>query len=110
MHSGGSSEITLKKENGAQLATPFSLKVEPQPIGRGMTSPIRSLYRSATGSAFKSKSKSGSRFRRRNLGADALDDQPVVLRAPVGGEVEHGLLEVGGEVDVAVEADDLVFL
>ena len=28
MHSGGSSEMALKKENGAQLATPFSLQVE----------------------------------------------------------------------------------
>ena len=41
--SGGSSENTLKKENGAQLATPFSLQVEIQAIGRGMTRPMRSL-------------------------------------------------------------------
>ena len=43
MHSGGSSEMQLKKENGAQLATPFSFQVETQPIGRGMTRPISSL-------------------------------------------------------------------
>ena len=43
MQSGGSSEITLKNENGAQLATPFSLKVETQAIGRGITRPMRSL-------------------------------------------------------------------
>ena len=43
MQSGGSSEITLKKENGAQLATPFSLQVETQAIGRGITSPMSSL-------------------------------------------------------------------
>src|ERR671931_374602 len=34
MQSGGSSEITLKKENGAQLARPFSLQVETQEVGR----------------------------------------------------------------------------
>ena len=33
MQSGGSSEITLKKENGAQLATPFSLQVETDSDG-----------------------------------------------------------------------------
>ena len=43
MHSGGSSEITLKNENGAQFATPFSFQVEIQAIGRGITSPISSL-------------------------------------------------------------------
>ena len=43
MHSGGSYEITLKKENGAQLASPFSLKVETQAIGRGITRPMSSL-------------------------------------------------------------------
>ena len=41
--SGGSSEKTLKNENGAQLATPFSLHVEIQAIGRGITRPMRSL-------------------------------------------------------------------
>ena len=41
--SGGSSENTLKKENGAQLAMPFSLQVEIQAIGRGITRPMRSL-------------------------------------------------------------------
>ncbi len=43
MHSGGSSEITLKKEKGAQLAMPASLQVDTQPIGRGMTRPMSSL-------------------------------------------------------------------
>src|SRR5581483_3834264 len=43
--------------------------------------------------------------RRRNFGADALDDQAVVLWAPVGGEVEHRLLQIGCKVDVAVMAD-----
>jgi hypothetical protein len=43
MQSGGSSEITLKNENGAQLATPFSLQVETQAIGRGITRPMSSL-------------------------------------------------------------------
>jgi hypothetical protein len=37
MQSGGSSENTLKKDNGAQLATPFALQVEIHAIGRGMT-------------------------------------------------------------------------
>ena len=41
--SGGSSENTLKKENGAQLATPFALQVEIHAIGRGMTRPMSSL-------------------------------------------------------------------
>jgi hypothetical protein len=41
--SGGSSLNTLKKENGAQLATRFSLRVETHAIGRGITSPISSL-------------------------------------------------------------------
>jgi hypothetical protein len=40
---GGSSLNTLKNENGAQLAIPFSLRVEIQAIGRGITSPISSL-------------------------------------------------------------------
>jgi hypothetical protein len=43
MQSGGSSEMTLKKENGAQLATPFSLQVDTQAIGRGITRPMSSL-------------------------------------------------------------------
>jgi hypothetical protein len=43
MHSGGSPEIRLKKENGAQLAKPFSLHVETHAIGRGITKPVRSL-------------------------------------------------------------------
>jgi len=42
-HSGGSSLNTLKKENGAQFATPFALRVEIQAIGRGITSPMSSL-------------------------------------------------------------------
>ena len=41
--SGGSSEKTLKNENGAQLATPLALRVEIHAIGRGMTRPISSL-------------------------------------------------------------------
>ena len=41
--SGGSSENTLKKENGAQLATPLSLQVEIHAIGRGMTRPMSNL-------------------------------------------------------------------
>ena len=41
--SGGSSLKTLKKENGAQLATPFALRVEIHAIGRGITSPMSSL-------------------------------------------------------------------
>jgi hypothetical protein len=41
--SGGSSLNTLKKENGAQLATPLALRVEIQAIGRGITRPISSL-------------------------------------------------------------------
>jgi hypothetical protein len=41
--SGGSSENTLKNENGAQFATPFALRVEIQAIGRGMTRPMSSL-------------------------------------------------------------------
>src|SRR5471030_1787611 len=45
-HSGGSSDSTLKNEKGAQLLTPASLTVEIHAIGRGMTRPMRSLYRS----------------------------------------------------------------
>jgi hypothetical protein len=41
--SGGSSLKTLKNENGAQLATPFALRVEIQAIGRGITRPMSSL-------------------------------------------------------------------
>ena len=40
---GGTSEKTLKNENGAQLLTPVSLTVEIQAIGRGMTRPVSSL-------------------------------------------------------------------
>ena len=43
MQSGGASEITLKNENGAQLATPLSLQVDTQAIGRGITRPMSSL-------------------------------------------------------------------
>ena len=40
---GGTWLMTLKKEKGAQLATPFSLNVETNAIGRGTTRPTRSL-------------------------------------------------------------------
>src|SRR3954469_20796830 len=46
----------------------------------------------------------------RDFGADPLDDHLVVLRPAVRGEVEHGLLQIGGEIDVGVIADDLVLL
>ncbi len=39
---GGTTQTTVKKENGARLATPFLLTVEAQPIGRGTTEPISS--------------------------------------------------------------------
>jgi len=42
-HSGGSSLIALKNENGGRLATPRSLTVEIQAIGRGITSSVDSL-------------------------------------------------------------------
>ena len=36
---GGITQTTVKKENGARLATPLLLSVEAQPIGRGTTEP-----------------------------------------------------------------------
>ncbi len=33
-------QTTVKKENGARLATPFAFSVEAQPIGRGTTAPV----------------------------------------------------------------------
>jgi hypothetical protein len=43
MHSGGSSQNTLKKENGAALTTPVGPTVVTQAIGRGSTNPASSL-------------------------------------------------------------------
>ena len=37
---GGLTHTTVKKENGARLATPRALTVEAQPIGRGTTEPM----------------------------------------------------------------------
>src|ERR1700733_13837851 len=36
---GGTTQTTVKNENGARLATPLRLNVEAQPIGRGTTEP-----------------------------------------------------------------------
>ena len=36
---GGTTQTTVKKENGARLVTPASFTVEAQPIGRGTTEP-----------------------------------------------------------------------
>jgi hypothetical protein len=43
MHSGGSSQNTLKNENGAALTTPVGPIVVTQPIGRGSTNPASNL-------------------------------------------------------------------
>src|SRR5579863_6748306 len=37
---GGTTHTTVKKENGARLATPFAFTVDAQPIGRGTTEPM----------------------------------------------------------------------
>ena len=37
---GGATHTTVKKENGARLATPPALTVDAQPIGRGTTEPM----------------------------------------------------------------------
>jgi hypothetical protein len=39
---GGTTQTTVKKENGARLLTPAALMVEAQPIGRGTTAPVSS--------------------------------------------------------------------
>ena len=36
---GGTTQTTVKKENGARLVTPAWLTVDAQPIGRGTTEP-----------------------------------------------------------------------
>src|SRR4249920_799316 len=54
--------------------------------------------------------RSGASAPERLAGPDPLDNELVVLRPPVRGEVEHRLLEVRGEIDVAVEANHLVGL
>ncbi len=43
MHSGGSSQNTLKKLNGAALTTPVGPTDVTQAIGRGSTNPASSL-------------------------------------------------------------------
>jgi hypothetical protein len=37
---GGTTHTTVKKLNGARLATPAALSVEAQPIGRRTTEPV----------------------------------------------------------------------
>ncbi len=37
---GGTTQTTVKNENGARLVTPFLLTVEAQPIGRGTMEPV----------------------------------------------------------------------
>jgi hypothetical protein len=37
---GGATHTTVKNENGARLATPRTLTVDAQPIGRGTTAPM----------------------------------------------------------------------
>ncbi len=37
---GGTTQTTVKKENGARLVTPLVLSVDAQPIGRGTTEPV----------------------------------------------------------------------
>ncbi len=37
---GGTTQTTVKNENGARLAMPFLFTVEAQPIGRGTTAPV----------------------------------------------------------------------
>jgi hypothetical protein len=51
--SGGSSEKTLKKLNGAALTLPFSSSVVTSAIGRGTTTPHSNLYRSCGSSSRK---------------------------------------------------------
>jgi hypothetical protein len=43
MQSGGSSQNTLKKLNGAALTTPFGPMVVTQAIGRGSTKEVNTL-------------------------------------------------------------------
>ena len=43
MHSGGSSQNTLKKLNGAALTTPVGPTSSPSAIGRGSTNPASIL-------------------------------------------------------------------
>ena len=43
MQSGGSSQNTLKKENGAALTMPVSPTEVTQAIGRGSTKPVSTL-------------------------------------------------------------------
>src|SRR6056297_240300 len=52
---GGEAEAIWKYENGARLRRPCSSTVEIQPIGRGTTVPVRSLYRSRASSPSRSK-------------------------------------------------------
>src|SRR5260370_26987066 len=51
--SGGSSEKTLKKLNGAALTLPFSSSVVTSAIGLGTTTPHSNLYRSCGSSSRK---------------------------------------------------------
>ena len=37
---GGTTQTTVKNENGARLVTPLPFTVEAQPIGRGTTAPV----------------------------------------------------------------------
>jgi len=39
---GGTTQTTVKNQNGARLLTPLSLTVDAHPIGRGTTAPVRS--------------------------------------------------------------------
>lgn len=53
---GGLSPATVKKENGARLATPSKSWVLSQAMGRGSTLPVSNLYRLVPSSSLTSQS------------------------------------------------------
>jgi hypothetical protein len=72
---GGTTQTTVKKLNGARLVRPCPSMVEAQPIGRGTTEPVSSLYTARRSISAGSNSKySGMGAKLLNEGSSANID------------------------------------